>query len=272
MKKRLFILLCMFCTLSMVSCVRQTDNDIIERATVETALTNMQDVNNYRMEFLCSFQIDKEEEELKVTVLVTEDKVKFSLTIMDMDIVLYAYEKEGVTYFVFNPAMFNSGALSQWVEISQEELGEYIKPEDVMPLPPVEDPTQLEKLQELVEFFGDIKDEYFDLGKDGYYTLNQTKCDEVETLIKEALLDVPDEVNVDLTTELKIKTNKEYITNAKIKVRLEEEENFAEFLMVFNIDKFNDTKVTLPSQRMSLEEYLASQQGGGAQTDFPSVE
>ena len=247
--------------------------------TVREGIDNLEKLKKYSMEFSLTqiYENNKSEEMISMSMKNDGEKQKIKISIMGEVFNFYTVTEsnketnEIVTYIIFDTKLI-SPSLNGYVKVSAAEIIELffgVAPEN----PDISDDSEIDEIEmtgkKVIDFFMGLKDEYFKLNEDEWYVFNQKGKDEFEKVINDfedviaGTVSTPYKFDLDL--DLKVKTNKEYITDINFDlIGNNVDTNDTEIMrFICSFDDFDEVSVTVPTNVMTLEElmeYLQNQE------------
>lgn len=278
MKKILTIITSLLFVFSVASCVNNNNDDNTPKVlTVKQAVDAMEEIENFRFEAV--FKIDEvssDENDMsyEVTLEVQDGKMKLVVPIpsISMSMTFYLYEKADVEYLIVNTAILSSVnpnlELDPWVEIplTESDISGLMDIIGVKPPQGNPDSTEyqevIDMINEIIDFFDNIKDEYFTLNDEGYFEFNKTgETTLVNIVLKHANGSIT-QADIDAALEMchysvKFKTNDKYLTSIKIELEAyEENEKLGTISLAGSFDRFNEVSFVLPTNTTPVAEFI----------------
>lgn len=256
MKIKFLFLVLLLCLTFTTSCEFSSEDE--EIVQVEEKMAALKQLNNYEMEVVITMIDEPSSMELNIAfagdvkeVTIKQDGVGYTFFIETID--KDSENEEFVDYIVFNPSLMGTTpTYNGYVRLSIDEAKELlgIKEDTVGNGNPF--PQLVNIYNQLVGFFANPQNEHYDLDDDSNYVLNQKG--------KEAFNEVVVEINsgsqeVKLDCEVIIESEDDYITDINITANpVDESDN--KLSVEISFDEFNDVKVNLPKQTITLEELM----------------
>ena len=249
--------------------------------SVREGIDNLEKIEKFTFEFsLSQIYSDNETEEMFSVIMKNDGKnQKIEMSILGESFTFYTVveineNNEEVVYLIFDTSII-SPDLDGYVKASMNEITELffgIQPD--FPNDENEENNEMKELEDtankLKKFFLDLKDEYFDINEEEWFVFNQKGKDEFENVVNDFEDAISGAVStpykLDLEIELKVKTNKENITDIHFDLIGNNVETNDTEIMRFlcSLNDFNDVKVNIPTNVMSLEEFIERMQNNNA--------
>lgn len=274
MKKRLFVLLlCVACIFVLSGCENfGTVNNNTNYATVEEGMAALNECKNYRMSAvleLVDYDNDSSNEEIILKVEQTLDitKIQFSMSGFTYKFYLQTQADDGKNYLFFEPSALGAeypGYVKGEVnEVINAFLG--VEPDNPNnPDLPSEEPEEITLIKEsfahLINFFTNMKNDYFDF-KSNKYKLNEIGKEE----FLKALNAFQSAINggeviegMDFDPTIEVKTNETIITKITLELAplYEEAIENQRMIVTFDFDLFDKVELTVPEDTISFKEFM----------------
>lgn len=296
MLKKLFIIFVfMMGLLFSVSCDNNNNNnnnDEPEKVTVESGIAALKETGNYQLNIdMKTIYSDNEIEDMvsfNISVKGNAQKIVFNEGNYSVSLYTVTETKDDVEdlYIIFN-ANDIADDLTGYVKVSLNELKELffdnpdvdIKPgaglntEEVTPGDEVSEEEKIFKaLTDLGNFFMNLKDEYFDLVdvEDYYYVFNETGKSSFKAVMDEFVKVASNgETNADvmeIDIEVTAQVDDKYLTNLLVDLIGKNIDDGETETIRFDaaFEKIGEVEVILPTETMTLEEFVLLVQGGGS--------
>lgn len=289
MKKRLlFILILLFGMTLLFSCNDGPGPDSIEPYTVEEGIAAIEDAKEYtvELEFKTYYNQDKTDyDDIKVKIDCSNNEYKFTLEVEDMSYSVYLYEiVETTSTRLLNQdfgIVFNTSILQIGYDVYvKTTISEVISLLFVTPDVDIKDNPELNEYQEvfaafeeLILFFTDLKNEYFnyDENQKAWY-FNSAGKEAFIAAFTEFANSIPDnDITVEelgINIELTAKTDEKYLTDLSVLLTADnlDDGDPIGYQLDIHYSNFDNTKVEIPTEAITLTEFLEIMQNGGAAT------